>query len=420
MGLTFASPNGGNSQKTGNRNSNNNAKASAKTSSYRQGSGHPSAGAGAAKSASPTRARNNKQKAVRATEAKAKTARATQNKAVAAAKVKRETQAKIAKAEKDNKIAAYQAKVKANNKQKAAAKATKVTKAKAPKSFFSKMFDFIDGKSEPAKAPIGAIWDNASPQERGQSPVMQTPKLGGQGMQDSGAYYPQGFGKQLEAPSSPLGWASAAANPIAAITNQASKVLYNQSKYGMNEEAANEYQRLLQDPANAGMSESELVTMARKPQMDKQLPNAFIHDETGSTANAAQLDAIRPFIEGLNISKGQWDGLPVGMKRALAQGTKVNNSSGVISGGGGGNGGGGGGMFTGAPTAPEAPTLGQLTTGEYAPTERPSWAPNASMFADLMPPQQAPSFAPQWNQQPQQVPSYAPQWDIQKPSRFNR
>jgi hypothetical protein len=44
MGLTFATPNGGNSAMTGNRNSNNNAKASAKTSNYsRVGSGHPSA-----------------------------------------------------------------------------------------------------------------------------------------------------------------------------------------------------------------------------------------------------------------------------------------------------------------------------------------------------------------------------------------
>ena len=372
MGLTFASPNGGNSQKTGNRNSNNNAKASAKTASYRRGSGHPSAGAGAAK-----------------------TAKATQNKAVAAAKVKRDTQAKIAKAEKAAKIATYQAKVKANNKQKADAKATKaakVTKAKAPKSFFSKMFDFIDDKSEPAKAPIGAIWDNASPQERGQSPVMQTPKLGGQGMQDSGAYYPQGFGKQLEAPSSMLGWASAAANPMAAMANQAGKVLYNQSKYGMNEEAANEYQRLLQDPANAGMSEAELVHKARQPQMDKQLSNAFIHDETGSTANEAQLNAMRPFIKDLNMSQSQWEKLPLGMKQSLARGANVSGMSG---------GGGGGGMFTGAPApqAPQQPTLGQIDTGDYVnPTGTPSWAPQPYEAV-------VNNWAPQWNSRwmPQQV-----------------
>ena len=318
-------------------------------------------------------------------------ARITQ--AEAAAKVKRDTQAKIAKAEKAAKIATYQAKVKANNKQKADTKAAKVTKAKAPKSFFSKMFDFIDGKSEPAKAPIGAIWDNASPQERGQSPVMQTPKLGGQGMQDSGAYYPQGFGKQLEAPSSMLGWAAAAANPMAAMAKQAGKVLYNQSKYGMNEETANEYQRLLQDPANAGMSEAELVHKARQPQMDKQLSNAFIHDETGSTANEAQLNAMRPFIKDLNMSQSQWEKLPLGMKQALARGTNVSGMS--------GGGGGGGGMFTGAPApqAPQQPTLGQIDTGDYVnPTGTPSWAPQP--YGEVVN-----NWAPQWNSRwmPQQV-----------------
>jgi hypothetical protein len=58
MGLTFATPNGGNSKKTGNRNSKNNSKATKKTSSYKAPSGHPSAGGYAPKAnnrpASPT------------------------------------------------------------------------------------------------------------------------------------------------------------------------------------------------------------------------------------------------------------------------------------------------------------------------------------------------------------------------------
>ena len=43
MGLTFATPNGGNSKLTGNKNKNNNKKAKTKTSSYTAPSGHPSA-----------------------------------------------------------------------------------------------------------------------------------------------------------------------------------------------------------------------------------------------------------------------------------------------------------------------------------------------------------------------------------------
>ena len=337
-------------------------------------------------------------KASQAKIAKATAARATQKKAVAAAKVKRDTTAKIAKAEKDNKIAAYKAKIKASSVKRAAATQAEIAKAKTPKSFFSKMFDFIDGKSE-AKAPLGSIWADGQQHERGSS-VMQTPQLNGQGMQDAGAYYPQGFGKQLEAPSSMLGWGSAALNPMAAMANQAGKVLYNQSKYGMNEEAANEYQRLLQDPTNAGMSEAELVHKARQPQMDKQKLNAFIHDETGSTANEAQLNAMRPFIKDLNMSQSQWEKLPLGMKQSLARGANVSGMSGAIT-GGGGNGGGGGGMFTGAqaPQAPQQPTLGQIDTGDYVnPTGTPSWAPQP--YGEVVN-----NWAPQWNSRwmPQQA-----------------
>ena len=46
MGLTFATPNGGNSKKTGHKNSNNNSSANNQTSNYSSGGGHPSAGSG--------------------------------------------------------------------------------------------------------------------------------------------------------------------------------------------------------------------------------------------------------------------------------------------------------------------------------------------------------------------------------------
>ena len=237
------------------------------------------------------------------------------------------------------------------------------------------------------------------------------------GMQNQGdAYYPTGYAESLEdyAPDSLLGYGRALLNPMSSIITTAGQTMLNQTQYGMNKEAADLYKDLIKDPANAGMSVKELVQMARQPQMDKQLPNAFINDETGSTATESQLNAIRPFIKDLSMSDTQWNSLPVEMKRHLASGTKVDSSSGVITGGGGGNGGGGGGMLTGAPvapTAPTAPTLGQLTTGDYTPTERPSWAPNPTFMGQ---PVQQQSFAPQWNQQPQQTPSFAPQWNQQQ------
>jgi len=46
MGLTFATPNGGNSKKTGYRNSNNNSSANNQTRNYSSGGGHPGAGSG--------------------------------------------------------------------------------------------------------------------------------------------------------------------------------------------------------------------------------------------------------------------------------------------------------------------------------------------------------------------------------------
>tara|TARA_R110002153_G_scaffold1689_2_gene8634 strand:- start:729 stop:2012 length:1284 start_codon:yes stop_codon:yes gene_type:complete len=52
MGLTFATPNGGNSKKTGNKNKNN-SKANKKTSSYKAPSGHPSAGGYTPKAVTP-------------------------------------------------------------------------------------------------------------------------------------------------------------------------------------------------------------------------------------------------------------------------------------------------------------------------------------------------------------------------------
>ena len=390
-------------------------------------------------------------------EAKAKAAREQ-----AAAKAKRDAQAKIAKAEKAQALKVKQAKDKADAKAKAdkrakdkaaydKAQALKAKQAKdkadakeradkeaTKKALAKKEYDKgielatkkakvkRDNAAKKLKAdalktaavgdvPVGAVW-SGSTQETNVDPLERLERSDGMGMQNQGdAYYPTGYAESLEdnAPDSMLGYGRALLNPMSSIITTAGQTMLNQTQYGMNKEAADLYKDLIKDPANAGMSVKELVQMARQPQMDKQLPHAFIHDETGSTATESQLNAIRPFIKDLSMSDSQWNSLPVEMKRHLASGTKVDSSSGVITGGGGGNGGGGG-MLTGspvAPTAPTAPTLGQLTTGDYTPTERPSWAPNPTFMGQ---PVQQQSFAPQWNQQPQQTPSFAPQWNQQQ------
>jgi len=385
-------------------------------------------------------------------------ARAKAAREQAAAKAKRDAQAKIDKAEKAQALKVKQAKDKADAKAKAdkrakdkaaydKAQALKAKQAKdkadakavadkraKDKTEYDKGIELAtkkakvkrDNAAKKLKAdalktaavgdvPVGAVW-SGSTQETNVDPLERLERSDGTGMQNQGdAYYPTGYAESLEdnAPDSMLGYGRALLNPMSSIITTAGQTMLNQTQYGMNKEAADLYKDLIKDPANAGMSVKELVQMARQPQMDKQLPHAFIHDETGSTATESQLNAIRPFIKDLSMSDSQWNSLPVEMKRHLASGTKVDSSSGVITGGGGGNGGGGG-MLTGAPvapTAPTAPTLGQLTTGDYTPTERPSWAPNPTFMGQ---PVQQQSFAPQWNQQPQQTPSFAPQWNQQQ------
>ena len=380
-----------------------------------------------AKDKSDAKAKADKQAKDKAAYDKAQAVKA-QAKAVAAAKAKRDAQAKIAKAEKAQALKVKQAKDKADAKAVAdkrakdkteydkgielAAKKAKVKRENAAKKLKA---DALKAAAE-GDVPVGAVW-SGSPQETNVDPLERLERSDGMGMQNQGdAYYPTGYAESLEdnAPDSLLGYGRALLNPMSSIITTAGQTMLNQTQYGMNKEAADLYKDLIKDPANAGMSVKELVQMARQPQMDKQLPNAFINDETGSTATESQLNAIRPFIKDLSMSDTQWNSLPVEMKRHLASGTKVDSSSGVITGGGGGNGGGGGGMLTGAPvapTAPTAPTLGQLTTGDYTPTERPSWAPNPTFMGQ---PVQQQSFAPQWNQQPQQTPSFAPQWNQQQ------
>jgi hypothetical protein len=237
------------------------------------------------------------------------------------------------------------------------------------------------------------------------------------------SFYPKGYGKTLEdyAPDSISGYGRAVFNPMSSIITTAGQTMLNQAKYGMNEEAANLYKSFIADPSNAGKSVEELVQMARQPQMDRQQDNAYIGGQGGAGMSEKQLEMFRPRA----ISPDNWGGLTKGQKMALMGdasgdgGMSYESGGGFPNGGGGGGpastGGnqGGGGMLTGspvAPTTPQAPTLGQLTTGDYTPTERPSWAPSQSGYQ--APPAPQSDFAPQWNQQAPQ-PSFAPQWNQQ-------
>ena len=137
------------------------------------------------------------------------------------------------------------------------------------------------------------------------------------------------------------------------------KNIIDEAGTGMNDIAKDEWALLNQEAARDPnspwhtMSDAQKAYLARKPQMDDQLPNAFIQDGISSTANEDQLDAIRPFIKDLNMSDAQWNNLPIEMKRHLASNTKVNSSSGVITGGGGGGAGQGNQNLAGqAPASP--------------------------------------------------------------------
>ena len=191
--------------------------------------------------------------------------------------------------------------------------------------------DILSARDRRERVPVGSAWSKPPPGERNRDPLERLDRSSGRGMQNQGdAFYPTGFAESLE-DNLPTGLSRGLfGSPMAAMVSTVGQTAYNQTQYGMNKEAADLYKELIADPANEGKTVQELVQMARQPQMDKQKSNAFINDETGSTATEAQLNAMRPFIKDLNMSKDQWDGLPIEMKRQLAR--NVNNSG---SGGGG-------------------------------------------------------------------------------------
>ena len=133
-------------------------------------------------------------------------------------------------------------------------------------------------------------------------------------------------------------------NPLGSIANQ--------TTYGMNQDVSEAYLREEQSNPNWDrMSEADRVSLARKSQLDNQLPNAYIGGGQGRP-NEAQLNAMRPE----NISESQWAGLPMEMKSSLAQ------SSGMMGGGGGG------GNMMNSFVGGQLPDIGMGTGRDYQPT----------------------------------------------------
>jgi len=115
-------------------------------------------------------------------------------------------------------------------------------------------FDDLFGNDTPAAAPEGAGFGGGSPQERHN--VINTSA--------TGAHYPSQNGPVTpQLPSTPLGMLATAGSPVGAMARTVGSSLMNQTKYGMNDASAANYQALLKDPANAGKSTEDLVHEAR-------------------------------------------------------------------------------------------------------------------------------------------------------------
>jgi len=252
------------------------------------------------------------------------------------------------------------------------------------KSIFADIFSFLRDTEEPVAPSFG-----------GGLLTERLPTSTGAGMLGAGvANYPTGTAKGLELPSSPLGMLGALNSPMGSMLNQVRKVFMNQSNYGMNDEAQAEYYNLLSDPANAGKSTEELVQLARKPQMDRQLPHAFIdgNPTTDVQKEIARLTGGRAPSSTVYNSDGT---VNIGATATMVSPENNNNQGNPAA----------------TPTEIiERAQLGQLTTGgAYAPTvmpDTPWWAPQGNQGAQV---QEQPSWAPQWNLQAKQArPSWAP------------
>ena len=107
----------------------------------------------------------------------------------------------------------------------------------------------------------------------------------------TGAYYPKGTAPNTTTPSM-LDYLSMATGPIGYGVKQVGSDLFNQSKYGMNEAAASNYGALVADPANAGLSQAELVQMARQQYKDSANVGGGLTTSNGSPVTTGSGGAI--------------------------------------------------------------------------------------------------------------------------------
>ena len=148
-------------------------------------------------------------------------------------------------------------------------------------------------------------------------------------------------------PRSAGGMLEMALNPFSPFTT----AFKNETRYGMNDIAQARFDAAKSNRGWDALSPAQQVQYARQPQLDEQLPNAYIGGGQGNL-NEAQLNAMRPE----NISETQWAGLPMEMKSSLAQ------SSGMMGGGGGG------GNMMNSFVGGQLPDIGMGTGRDYQPT----------------------------------------------------
>jgi len=372
MGLTFATPNGGNSAMTGNRNKNNNASANKKTSNYSGGGGHPSAGGYGGGTKTKTTTPNtpppgrsttpNTPPPGRGGDGGAAKRAAAEKAAADAKAINDATKAREAQTRK----AAEKVRLKAQADKLLADKllAEKATKAKSvadENAAIEAESQRLLAESEAltaATAKIAAQKEQARLnltarnryQEMTETPeVKGNPNVAGNTYANAPTQFTEGRSGTSYYPEqapdtmfSGLGIGSLVGKAVDAVTggNMSGTItdtaggpdsfmgglidaysqfdpigdFSQQTVYGMNDAAKQEYLRQeASNPNWQGMSEADRVSLARKPQMDNQLAHAYIGGPNG-TQNEAQLNALRP----AHMSEEQWGKMPRAMKMQLA------------------------------------------------------------------------------------------------------
>ena len=258
----------------------------------------------------------------------------------------------------------------------------------------------------PTASKVVGSKNAASSHERNRDAVTQT---------DSGSYYPADKFKPMTLPSSKTGMLLAAMNPMGAVLKAAGKSFINQSQYGMNADARTEYERILDLPENKGKSVKELVTLARKPQIDAQLPHAWLD---GNPTTAVQKE-IAALTGGKAPSSTVYNGdgsVNVQATAATASQGDDDNSQFAVN------------PDTGDVVETKV-EMGKLGITEVkGPDGRPSWAPSlpteggavdpyapSAPATDTPRPDWAPSLAPEAGANPAYDP-YAPTWGDSSPA----